>query len=68
MSEILIRRYQDLVTIRSARSSNAPAKTRPAPLEGGVTSCPARCLRKGTGTPLIEQYSQAIVSFRSRVS
>ena len=69
MTEILIRRYQELVTIRLGPvEQRTVVKTRPASLEGGIHLVSGQMPAQGCRHALIEQYSQATVSFRSRIS
>ncbi len=69
MTEILIRRYQELVTIRLGPvEQRTVVKTRPASLEGGTHLVSGQMPAQGCRHALIEQYSQATVSFRSRIS
>ena len=69
MTEILIRCHQEVITIRlGAVEQRTVAKARPASLEGGVHLVSVQMPTQGRRHALIEQYSQANVSFRSWVS
>ena len=69
MAKMLIRRHQELVAIRLRLVEQRPvAKVRPPSLEGSIHHVSGQMPAERRRHPLIEQYSQATESFKSRVS
>ena len=69
MAKILIRRHQELVSIRLRTvEQRTVAKVRPTPLESGIHRVSRKMPAEGRRHALVEQDSQATESFKSRVS
>ncbi len=69
MTEILIRRQQDLITIRLGTVEQSTiSKVRPSLFEDSIHLVTGQKPAQGRRHALIEQYSQATGFFRPRVS